>query len=608
MRLNALTLGLATSAAVAVTVGTVAFLRSDSGAPFALAQTASIAEATSASPATLEVAQEIETPVSSSETASVRKSATPAQSPETIHTFDITFVTIDELGRALPSVELALGLDGRRLNELSDTDRDGRHHVVFTGAEPTLNAFIRTARGKMPTLARVQLRAGNPVELRLVADEPTAAAWDAFVHAASRKPVLESGFQEFSGSAQREPDGPAFLSEDGDPCTFTDPDLFRHVRVEGEDIPSGEWSSSRISCGGGGTQVSMSIVAHDESGARLAGIPCLALGDASSPLAGVTDAEGRFAIDFRRAWSLVVYVGGRDHALVRTLVDLQDHPAVLDVTVPRVAMALGKLVDPEGRPLAGWLVRAHATDALGNFIGSTITNAEGEFGFALPDRDPVELRVRPAPNLLAPTCVATRSFRGSILEPVEVVAPVSHTVGVTLHVDVPADIDGHAPVVRLVGRDSRETVELQPFESQERPEKMVRFGFRDDAVLPGDHALEVMTPGCEPLEIDSIRVGDVASDLGVFAPEPRPHLRIDGTDYGIVDGGRASVETKVQGVHVFSSTILLPGTFAVPKGDFVLYVAKRARKNGVPATKYPFHTVNGRVVPVEDAEKAPSPR
>jgi hypothetical protein len=352
----------------------------------------------------------------------------------------------------------------------------------------------------------------------------------------------------------------------------------------------------------------MSVAAHNESGAPLAGIPCLVVGDVGPPVAGVTDTAGRFAFELRRAWSLVVFVGGRDHAVVRTQLDPQDHPAVLDITVPRATMSLGKLVDPEGRPLAGWLVRAHEADLSGNFIGSTVTNAEGEFAIALPNGTPAELRVRPAEHLLAPTCLASRSFSGRGTLAVTIVVPAAHTVGMSCHVDVPADIDGKAPAMRLVRLDTREVVELGPYESRQQPENLVRFGFRDDALLPGDYALGVMAPGCEPLEIGSIRIGESANDLGVLAPVPRPRLRIDGTEYGIVDGGRAMVETKVQGVRVISGTLLLPGTFAVPIGEFGLYVAKRAPRTGVPATMHPFHTVNGRVVPVDDAENGATPR
>jgi hypothetical protein len=94
----------------------------------------------------------------------------------------------------------------------------------------------------------------------------------------------------------------------------------------------------------------------------------------------------------------------------------------------------------------------------------------------------------------------------------------------------------------------------------------------------------------------------------MFAPKPRARLRIDAADYGITDGGRAMLEAKVQGVRFISDTVFLPGLFAVPEGEFGLYVGRSAPRTGVAPMMHAFHTVKGQVVPAEAVQDEGAPR
>src|SRR4029079_15524919 len=106
----------------------------------------------------------------------------------------------------------------------------------------------------------------------------------------------------------------------------------------------------------------------------------------------------------------------------------------------------------------------------------------------------------------------------------------------------------------------------------------------------------------------ALAVGAGANDLGVFAPRPRLRMRIENTCIG-GEMERAMIETRVQGVRVVSKVLPVSGLFAVPEGEFGLYVDdKMWPGQWRDAPLRAFRSQDGIVVPCEAAAPANSLR
>jgi hypothetical protein len=481
--------------------------------------------------------------------------------------FDVTFVTVDAVGRPLPWTSVELALDGFRFNRIGTSDMKGCLNAKWTGTRARFDGVVRCA-GTIGS--RLRLRSGTAVNMTLRADGTVGETYDPAQNAAERMNVG----QKLPRHGLRFAATPSFHVDARGRGEFVDVDLIAR-------IPTTEGDRRGFGGGCGGCRssrvrkVHIEGLVHDEHGTPLRGIEYRVFKNDGTPLKGETSWEGKLVIDTTASGGVDVWIGGRDRALVCRTFDARETSTPWDIELARVPLASGVLVDEQGKRLLDWTVEAR--DVEGSFVGATITNGAGEFEIGVADGEPVELRARPFAN--APACIVAKRFVPCRAQ--RTVVAVARIATLSWWIELPFSVEGDAPEARLEKRDTGESIVVALSEIEERGDGPAGFRFCSDKLLAGDYVVSSFAPGCVPASQRGVLAVLAEQDFGKFELAKARAVELPDADLGIAGELWVTAVTTVHGVRVRSQPMAIPNTFAMTDGDYDLEYRKLP-SNGSP--------------------------
>ena len=514
--------------------------------------------------------------------------------------FDVTFIAVDDQGLTVPFAPVSLCLLDHPPNEMGRCDENGKLHLSWRGEEPAIDGFVGLT-GRSTNWSRVRILAGSPWSVHFFGDsEPAPPVIDSvpIVEMARRESVDES---RPSGAMQPQvlgangpsvfdrvaadkvftrhfhmPESLSFRVDSRGNGVFADAGLLTRLRTEptkGLGRPSpfssrklGGQASSRPAM----TRAEFSV--HDPEGRALPGISVRTYqAGRNSGMGRRTDANGKYSVTDRVGSSVDIEFGGGIFAVQRRTYLLARVPEQsFDIVLSQLPLVRGRLMDEDGKALAGWRVQVREDQPPFGFLQSCTTDGNGNFAGGIEHGSFARLLASPPDGGGCPAMSIAEHIAAGLDPVVVTIHDAARRTNAGWTVAVPRKLIGGTPIARVERDDSGESVLLVPSESDDPFGSTVAETFRFEGALLGDYALASFAlGGCSDLPM---RLDDADRDIGIIPTGGCMQVVLMSDEKSDADPWTACLVTRSRGFEVRSRPVSETGTYFVLAGEARLQI------------------------------------